>query len=128
MSTQLSQHSARTHTPVFSGLATATVSSSVLASDWSPVARHVLKFCHDWFLSHNPRRRGEVPVNFHDVPFVKDFLSVQSPLPLYLLLSEDQAALLIQAFWRGYKMNDQRVVKEEWFQLSSSIKSVTGHV
>lgn len=47
-STQLSQHSARTHTHVFSGLAT--VSSSVLVSDWSRVARHVLKLCHDWFV------------------------------------------------------------------------------
>lgn len=29
------------------------------------------------FLSHNPHRQEQGPVNFHDIPFVRDYLSVQ---------------------------------------------------
>ncbi|XP_070398176.1 IQ domain-containing protein K isoform X2 [Nothobranchius furzeri] len=71
-------------------------------------------FLIKWLYNHNSQQQGRDPVNFHDIPFVKDFLSThpEHHIPRFLLLSEEQAAVLIQAFWRGYKIRVRPDVQE----------------
>ncbi|CAH6793007.1 Iqck [Phodopus roborovskii] len=52
----------------------------------------------------NPKRAGEPFTEFFSIPFVEEWLKhhPRPPIPLSLLLTEEEAAISIQSFWRAY--------------------------
>ncbi|XP_016115442.1 uncharacterized protein [Sinocyclocheilus grahami] len=76
-------------------------------------------FLTEWLYNKNPRTE-RTPTNFHTIPFVQNWL-LEHPrphIPASLLLTDEQAAVLIQAFWRGYKFG------RSWLNLMAVLTSM----
>ncbi|XP_035745122.1 IQ domain-containing protein K [Egretta garzetta] len=71
-------------------------------------------FLTEWLYNKNPKRKDESFTEFFSIPFVNDWLKdhPRPPIPLSLLLSEEEASIVIQSFWRGYRVRCDSEIQE----------------
>lgn len=87
-------------------------------------------FLTEYLWRHNPQITGREKDDLEEIPFVKRILAEQPrpPLPLSLVWTEVQAAIVIQSFWRGFKVRKADHIQElrqwqrEWQEENADIK------
>ncbi|XP_060553480.1 IQ domain-containing protein K-like [Ruditapes philippinarum] len=91
---------------------------------------NALDFVTEFLYNHNPNQLERSKTQLENISFVKEWLKdhPRPPLPLSLIWTEEEAALKIQSFWRGYLIRREPEVQElrqwqaEWREENGGIK------
>lgn len=83
----------------------------------------------EYLYRNNKTFKNRDNVKLKDIPFVKEWLKEhpRPPLPKSLLWTEDEAAVVVQSFWRGYlvrrlnEIQELRQWQREWRQENQGI-------
>lgn len=89
-----------------------------------------LDYLTEYLYNHNPNKKDRSPTDLLEISFVKEWLKdhPRPPLPLSLIWTEEEAALKIQSFWRGFLVRKDSEVQElrqwqaEWREESNGIQ------
>ncbi|KAK7111781.1 IQ domain-containing protein K-like [Littorina saxatilis] len=92
---------------------------------------NALDFITEYLYRRNPKFSDRGDTELLNIPFVKEWLKdhPRPPLPLSLLWTEEEAALIIQSYWRGYlvrrdpEIQELRQWQREWREVNSNIHS-----
>ncbi|CAH1794796.1 unnamed protein product [Owenia fusiformis] len=93
---------------------------------------NALDFLTEHLYKNNPKCKAErKDETLLDIPFVKEWLKdhPRAPLPLSLLWTDEEAAVVVQAGWRGYlvrkdeKVQELRQWQRQWRDENTSIQS-----
>ncbi|XP_052261930.1 IQ domain-containing protein K-like isoform X2 [Dreissena polymorpha] len=89
-----------------------------------------LDFLTQFLYNNNPNQAERSKRDLEDIPFVKEWLKdhPRPPLPLSLIWTEEEAAVKIQSFWRGYRVRKEPEIQElrqwqaEWREENGGIQ------
>ncbi|XP_041363702.1 IQ domain-containing protein K-like [Gigantopelta aegis] len=92
---------------------------------------NALDFITEYLYKNNPKYTDREESSLWDIPFVQEWLKdhPRPPLPMSLIWTEEEAALIIQSHWRGYivrrepDIQELRIWQREWREINRGIHS-----